>query len=200
MIQPDHPSGRHSSQRNTLQKNKPLPLVLMGVGLVLLGLAAFFLSPKSARTDESSAFGVIPAQVDKPAPHLQLTDLHGNPISLADFQGKVVLVNNWATWCPPCQAEMPTLENYYQAHQQDGFMIVAIEAGEPATEVAEFAQQYGLSFMVLPDPHLQSITAFGNNALPNSYVVDRQGVIRLAWNGAIEIAALEKYVTPLLEK
>ncbi len=195
-----HRPPHRSHRRSSSPKNKPIPLILIGAGLVLLGLAAFLFWPKSAQTSGNNSFGVVPVKVEKAAPKLQLTDLQGNSVSLEDFRGKVVLLNNWATWCPPCKAEMPTLQSYYQDHQKEGFVVVAIEAGEPASEVANFAKQYGLTFVVLPDPHLQSITAFGNNTLPNSYVIDGQGIIRLAWNGPIERAALEKFVTPLLEK
>ncbi len=195
-----HRSTRRSTRRSAPQKNRPIPLLLIGIGLVLLGLAAFILWPKSSQNSASDSFGVVPARIEKPAPKLQLTDLQGNAVSLDDFRGKVILLNNWATWCPPCKAEMPTLESYYKDHQKDGFVIIAIEAGEPPSEVADFVKQYGLSFVVLPDPHLQSITAFGNNTLPNSYVIDGQGMIRFAWSGPIERAALEKFVTPMLEK
>ncbi|MGB9673309.1 MAG: TlpA family protein disulfide reductase, partial [Anaerolineales bacterium] len=158
-----HRSNRRANKRTISQKNKSFPLLLIGAGFVLLGLAAFLFLPKKSSNGSSESFGVTPAKIEKPAPKLQLTDLQGNPVSLEDFHGKVVLVNNWATWCPPCKAEMPTLQSYYQAHQKEGFVIVAIEAGEPASEVADFVKQYGLTFIVLPDPHLQSITAFGNN-------------------------------------
>lgn len=200
MSSPTRRSTHHSNRRSSTQKNRPIPLLLIGIGLVLLGLAAFIFWPKSSQNSGSDSFGVVPATIEKPAPKLQLTDLNENPVSLEDFRGKVILVNNWATWCPPCKAEMPTLESYYKDHQKDGFVIVAIEAGESPSEVADFAKHYGLSFIVLPDPHLQSITAFGNNTLPNSYVIDKQGIIRLAWSGPIERAALEKFVTPMLEK
>ena len=138
--------------------------------------------------------------VNYPAPELSLTDLQGKAVSLADFRGRVVLVNNWATWCPPCKAEMPTLQAYYEDHQEQGFDTVAIEAGEPAEEVAAFAREFRLSFPVWPDPDFVSQTSFKNDALPSSYVIDRQGQVRLAWVGPINRELLEQYVTPLLEE
>ncbi len=72
---------------------------------------------------------------------------------LSDYAGKVVLLNAWATWCPPCKAEMPDLNAYYHAHQDEGFVILAINAGDSASVAAAFADQIGLSFPVLLDPN-----------------------------------------------
>jgi cytochrome c biogenesis protein CcmG, thiol:disulfide interchange protein DsbE len=139
-------------------------------------------------------------EVSYPAPELSLTDLEGKPVSLQDLQGTVVLVNNWATWCPPCKAEMPTLQAYFEEHRKKGFTIVAIDAGDPVAEIVEFVQEYGLTFPVWPDASMKSIAAFRNPGLPSSYVIDRGGTVRLAWAGAVSREMLEKYVTPLLKE
>jgi len=136
--------------------------------------------------------------VNYPAPELTLSDLQGNPSSLTDYLGQVVLVNNWATWCPPCKAEMPALQAYYQTHTAQGFVILGIEAGEPADEVTAFVEQYGLTFPVWLDAKGLALEAFRNFSLPSSYVIDRDGVVRLAWSGAISREMLEKYVTPVV--
>ena len=147
----------------------------------------------------SAGSSTVPAAVNYAAPELTLSDLAGAKHSLADYHGQVVLVNLWATWCPPCKAEMPTLEAYYQAHQTDGFITVAIDDGDPTDSVASFVKQYSLSFPVLLDPTYQaSDHAFKTRNLPSSFVIDREGNIRLRWVGEIDRASLEKYVTPLL--
>jgi len=179
-----------------------LALALIGAGLVIIGVVAFVLLSKSPATASSapSPSLAIPARVDSPAPALSLTDLQGQPVSLADYQGQVVLVNNWATWCPPCKAEMPVLKAYYEDHRRQKFVIIGIEAGEPASEVADFVRNYALTFPVWPDPGQKALDAFHNDALPSSYVIDKAGRLRLAWTGAIRREVLEKYVTPLLEE
>jgi len=174
---------------------------LIGLGLLGLGVAALLTLPRSAASSPAAARPlVVPARVDYAAPDLQLTDLDGNPVDLADYRGQVVLLNNWATWCPPCKAEMPTLQAYYEAHQGQGFVLIAVEAGEPADEVRAFVQEYGLTFPVWLDPQNLSLTRFRTDALPSSFVIDRDGRVRLAWTGAIERSTLEEYVTPLLEE
>lgn len=176
-------------------------MVLIGVGLLVLGVVALIVLPKADNpVGPSGEHSVLPVEVDYPAPELAMTDLQGAPVSLADYRGRVVLVNNWATWCPPCKAEMPTLQDYYDDHRHQDFTIIAIEAGDPTFEVADFVEQYGLTFIVWPDPTQSATVAFRNPALPSSYLIDRAGTVRLAWTGAINRETLEKYVTPIVEE
>ena len=177
-------------------------MLVLGAGLVLLGVAAFFVwpraeaSPNVALPADSST---VPVSVNYAAPFLTLSDLAGTEHSLVDYHGQVVLVNLWATWCPPCKAEMPILEDFYEAYQGDGFVTLAINDGDPSEAVATFVQEYGLSFPVLLDPTYQATDhAFKSRNLPSSFVIDREGNIRLRWVGEIDRASLEKYVTPLI--
>jgi len=177
-------------------------MVVGGSGLILFGLVtALWLSGPDKKVDleQNNVTTVIPAKVEFPAPELSLHDLDGRTVSLSDFKGKVTFVNNWATWCPPCKAEMPTLQAYYQAHKDQGFELIAIDAGDPPESVRAFTTQYGLTFRVWLDPHSEALSVFRNNALPSTYVIDRDGIVRLAWNGAADRSMLEKYITPLLE-
>jgi peroxiredoxin len=196
--------AKKSKKAHHAHKNNPqiIAMALVGAGLLILGGLVFIMlttdSAASSRSGESTS--TIPVAVDYPSPELNLIDISGNQASLKDYQSQVVLVNNWATWCPPCRAEMPTLREYFEDHQEQGFTVIAIEAGEPVSEVAKFADEYGLTFPVWADPDQKALVAFRNSALPNSYVIDRRGQVRLAWTGAINRETLEKYVTPLLEE
>lgn len=178
-----------------------LGLALLGAGLMVFAVLAATILPKQVPAQQGAARQqmIAPAQLSISAPDLDLQNLDGKPVSLLDYRGKVVLINNWATWCPPCRAEMPELEAYYQQQASSEFMIVAIDAGEPAEVVRSFVQEYDLTFEVWLDPNSLALTAFRNNALPSTYILDQEGVIRLAWSGAVNLRTLEKYVTPLLE-
>jgi cytochrome c biogenesis protein CcmG/thiol:disulfide interchange protein DsbE len=178
-------------------------LAMAGLGLTLLGVAAWFLL-SDLRAEYpllSSEFTAMPAQVSFPAPVLRLHDLHGREHALADFRGQVVLVNLWATWCPPCTAEMPNLQSFYERHQADGFTVVAINDGEPAGDVVAFVEGRRLSFQVWLDPEYQATDrAFKTRNLPSSYLVDREGMVKLMWIGAISSPNLERYVSPFIKE
>lgn len=182
-------------------KTNFLPFILAGVGLmVFIGIAVYFQGTSSGNQNPQDAFLLPPIEVDQPAPELTLFDLDGNVVSLSDFVGQVVLVNNWATWCPPCREEMPEFKAYYEKYGDEGFQIVAVEAGQPEAEVRAFVEEQGLEFIILLDPGNLSLITFQNSTLPNSWVIDRRGHLRMAWLGAINGPTLEKYVTPLLEE
>lgn len=180
-------------------------MLLIGSGLVLFGLVAYLVLPKPGDTGLfNSAAGsdasAIPVTVNFPAPLLELSDLNGKAVSLADYRGQYVLVNNWATWCPPCKAEMPVLQAYYDDHRHQNFTLIAIESGEPVDIVTEFVKVNGLRFTVWPDPDEKVYQAFRNISLPASWLIDPQGQVRLTWTGAINRSTLEKYITPILEE
>ena len=182
------------------RKNSPLPLILAGTGLILVAIAVVVFAPREgAPAKPEVGTGKAPGEVNYSAPELELVDLDGTPSSLAGLQGQVILVNNWAVWCPPCRAEMPELEAYFQAHKEDGFILIGINSGDKDSQVTDFIYEYNLTFPMWLDPTGLALHKFKNNALPSTYVIDETGTIRLAWTGAVSLETLEQYVTPLLE-
>lgn len=188
------------------QPERPKPqgfiLFVVGLGLILVALAAFLAIPqaKAEVAQVSSSVSLQPKRVNYPAPDVQLTDLDGKPVALTDYLGQVVLYNAWATWCPPCKEEMPTLNAYYLDHKQEGFVVVAIEDGEPVEEVRQYAIDNNLAFPVWPDPKWVATVTFKTDVLPTSFVIDRSGQVLLTWSGPISRATLEKYVTPIIRR
>lgn len=209
-------NGRARKRKHRNNSNwKPILLIGGGVLLIALALGVFIpgVTGEATKTVEQPGAqqyaesrlsnglpSVIPVEVDYPAPDLTLTDLNGNPDALENYRGKVVLVNNWATWCPPCTAEMPELQAFYQQHKDEGFVIIAIEAGDPVEQVRAFVEKNRLTFPVWVDSQNQSLRTFRNSSLPNSVVIDRDGRVRLAWTGAISQEVLETHVAPLLNE
>ena len=175
---------------------KTLPLLLVGLGAALIGISAYvILQGGLPQTD----FSTVPVKVNFPAPDLKLTDTQGVPRSLADYRGQVVLVNLWATWCPPCKEEMPALQTFYNKHREEGFVVVAINDGDPAADVLQFVKDYRLSFPVWLDPtYIATEQAFKTLNLPSSFVIDRDGLVRLQWVGGIDRKMLDKHVSPLI--
>ncbi len=170
--------------------------VLIGLGLTSFGAVIFPL--RAASPASSRDFSAVPAEVNIAAPKLTLTNLEGDPVSLEDHRGSVVLVNLWATWCPPCREEMPTLQAFYEKYKPFGFVLIAIDQGETAELVRSFAAEFGLTFPLLVDEASQASRAFNTTNLPSSYVIDRSGRIRLMWIGGISEANLELSVPAVI--
>jgi peroxiredoxin len=177
-----------------------LILLMLGSGLMLVAIAAFLAIPKAQEIIATADVVAVPLAVDFPAPDIQLTDLQARPVAFSDYKGQVILYNAWATWCPPCKDEMPILEAYYREHRQDGFVVIAIEDGQPLSEVAAYVKDYGLTFPVWPDLKWVATNAFRVGHLPASYVIDRNGTVRLTWVGIVTRDMLEQYVTPLIKE
>jgi len=175
-----------------------LPLLLLGLGLILILASGYYLYQNNSF---QSDFATVPVPVSYSAPQLTLSDVEGVSRSLIDYRGQVVLVNLWATWCPPCKEEMPALETFYNKHKQDGFAIVAVNDGDPEADVLQFIKDYGLTFPVWLDPtYIATEQAFKTLNLPSSFVIDRNGKVVLSWVGGINLKMLEKHVAPVIEE
>lgn len=122
------------------------------------------------------------------APGWSASTLEGEPVSRDDYEGKVVLLNIWATWCPPCREEMPSMQRLYETIDDPDFEVVAISVdadapgllgymGRPGGDVEEFVQEYGLTFDVLLDPSGGSGDAYRVVALPETFLIGRDGII-----------------------
>ena len=178
---------------------KNLPFILLGLGLVLIGTSAFYILRDLPLQAEN--LSALPIEVDYPAPELILTDVDGVERSLAEYRGRVVLVNLWATWCEPCKQEMPALRAFHEKYFDEGFTVIAINDGDPTADVLQFVRNFELTFPVWLDPtYIATEDAFKTLGLPSSFVIDRSGVVRLYWIGAIDVKNLERGVTPIIRE
>ncbi|MBW6484939.1 MAG: TlpA family protein disulfide reductase [Syntrophobacterales bacterium] len=117
-------------------------------------------------------------KVGMPAPNFTFPGLDGKNISLADFKGKVVFVNIWATWCPPCREEMPSMEKLHQELKGKDFEILAVSIDTAgAAAVAPFMKEYKLSFPALLDPEGRIKNLYGTTGVPESFIVNKEGLI-----------------------
>jgi peroxiredoxin len=123
--------------------------------------------------------------INAPAPAFRLLDLEGRAHSLSDYQGKVVFLNFWATWCGPCKVEMPAMEALYQDFQSQGMEILAVSVDQQGAAVTRpFKEAMGLSFPILHDSDYQVGLTYGARTLPMTYVIDRKGIVRQRVFGA----------------
>jgi thiol-disulfide isomerase/thioredoxin len=183
---------------NNKKRKQTIPILLLGLGFILIAASVYSILQNVSPQNEPST---VPVQVSFASPELTLTDLLGITHSLVDYQGQVVLVNLWATWCPPCKAEMPTLQTFHDKYNSQGFVVIAINDGDPTPDVIQFVKDYKLSFPVWLDPtYIATEKAFKTLNLPSSFVIDRAGTVRLEWVGEINNQMLEKYVTPIIKE
>lgn len=180
-----------------------IPFIILAGGFFSLGIASLILlSPKDdleiVSSSSSSQSCIEPAAVKYTAPQIRLKDLGTNDVSLQDYIGDVILLNTWATWCPPCRAEMPDLQSFFEKYQERDFTLVGVNIGETPAQVMDFALDQQLTFPLWLDPQEVSLQALNTISLPYSVVIDRVGVVRFAWSGATCLSALEKVVAPLI--
>ncbi|MEA3195238.1 MAG: hypothetical protein QOD26_3571 [Betaproteobacteria bacterium] len=119
-------------------------------------------------------------------PELELNALDGKPQRLADYRGRVVLVNFWATWCAPCLEEMPSIEKLRRSLDERTFAVLAVNVGEGPRVAGDFAGKMGLGFNFLLDRDMKTSKAWGARVLPATFIVDPQGKVRYSYYGAID--------------
>ena len=121
-----------------------------------------------------------------PAPALELSDLEGRAHKLADYRGKVVLVNFWATWCEPCREEMPSIERLRASLEGRPFAVLAVNLAEPESRIRKFLDAMPLGFAVLLDRDAKVARAWQAKMLPATYIVGPDGVIRFQHRGELD--------------
>jgi thiol-disulfide isomerase/thioredoxin len=136
---------------------------------------------------------ILPAQAQelKPwpgviTPALSLADLEGKPHKLADYRGKVVLVNFWATWCVPCREEMPSIERLRASLDGRPFAVLAVNLAEPESRIRKFLEAVPVSFPVLLDKNAQAAKAWQARVLPATFIVGPDGVVRYQYFGELD--------------
>lgn len=136
------------------------------------------------------------------APPLVFDDLGGGRHDLGTYQGEVVLINFWATWCPPCVKELPSLGRLQARFQDRAFRVLSVNVGEPLDTIQAFLNKVPVTFPVLPDPKGISVTTWKVRAFPTTFLLDRQGQIRYGYFGALEWDApnITEKVVMLLEE
>lgn len=154
--------------------------------VVTLLAAAAMLAPGSAGAEDPvAALSLLRPKPAKDAPDFQVRTPDDRTIRLADFKGKVVFLNFWATWCDPCQEEMPGMERLHQAYKDRGFSVLAISLDvQGAGVVKPFVKKFGLSFPIGLDPKMEVRERYGVWAVPSTFLIDRNGKRALFANGA----------------
>lgn len=138
-----------------------------------------FQPPPEAREVSPQVFfgGGPPDMTGQPALNFRLASLSGSPVSLADLDGQVVLINFWATWCGPCQVEMPVLEQLHREFGDDGLVVLAINLMEPFDQAKAYAERFGYTFPILLDGDGAVAQRYRVESVPTSLLIDRDGTV-----------------------
>jgi thiol-disulfide isomerase/thioredoxin len=163
-------------------KPKPLPTAFV-LGSAVPGLQVGNLAPELA-TDDGEPF--------------VLSDLDGRPIRLADLKGRIVWLNFWASWCPPCQFETPTLREIDETYRDRGVTVVAVNVQETVESASAYAARYDWHFTVGADVSAAIFHAYRVYALPTQFIIDRDGILRQIVNGPLDVTSASQIFDALL--
>ena len=140
------------------------------------------------------------AEIGKPAQNFTLVDTKGRTWNLAELKGKVVFLNFWATWCPPCREEMPSMQMVHALLPADTFTMLAVLSNDDTAIADSLAAKIGATFPILIDPENKVAQAYGLTGVPETYIIDKQGVLRekflgaVRWDSAESLQMLRKYI------
>jgi peroxiredoxin len=159
---------------------------------VLVALAALWIHAAGADELKTWAGGETPA--------LALEDLNGTAHRLDAYRGKVVLINFWATWCEPCRAEMPSIDQLRTSMQGKPFVVLAVNLGEPPSRIRTFLEKTPIAFPVLLDRDMSVAKAWKARILPATYVVGPNGKVRYSYVGELDWSreSVRRKITALL--
>lgn len=173
-------------------RRRPSPFLWGLVLLSVVTLAAGVWSWQMQHERTAGPARPVATVSTRPAPDFTLTAADGTSLRLSDLRGKVVLLNFWATWCPPCEAELPDLNALHRDYAEaQGFTVVGIDMEEAPADVRAFAEARGLTYPLLLDTDgVVTNDRYGVRSLPTSMIIDRDGVIRDTWVGQITRTAM----------
>jgi thiol-disulfide isomerase/thioredoxin len=161
--------------------------------VVAVVLAVYF---RGTNAPSSGPVGLAGRQ----AASFSVPSLSGGSSELAAYRGKVVVMNLWATWCPPCRAEMPDLQRLADAYKGRNVVVIGVDQGESAQRVAAFAKSLGIRYPILLDQSQQYGRVYAALGLPTTVVVDPDGVIARAFDGPLSYQQMVSAITPFLGK
>lgn len=192
------------NKKSQKKKVNLLPIV----GLLLIVLVVGYLGYSAKEKDEvnesystiTSAFTSTPSDF-KPAPNFELLDVNGRKVRLSDFKGKVIILDFWATWCPPCRAEIPGFIELYNKYKSKGFEMIGISLDEGGVkDVIPFMKEFGVNYHILIGNYKVTQDYGGIRGIPTTFVIDKKGYIRAKYVGYRPKEVFERDIIMLLNE
>ena len=183
MNRTDRVGGNNSETLETMRLKVQVTTAVM---ILLLPIAVWVFSRETPRHKQARAevlheelaekLGIEPVKTTL-APDFFLEDLNGNSVRLRDLRGKVVLLNFWATWCPSCRFEMPSMEALHKEYSRQGLVVLAVNFRESPGEIRPFYKEHNLSFRTLLDTGGETFARYETWSLPTTFLIDRRGYV-----------------------
>lgn len=168
---------------------KKYRLLMRTIILILLAAAVGYTLYANLTKDQ-----VQKVEVGKTAPDFALVDMNGQRHQLSDYRGEGVFLNFWATWCKPCEREMPYIENSYQYFKDKGVKVLTVDVGESELVVNNFIKRHNLNFPVMIDKDETVQTAYGINPLPITFLIDKDGIVVRSHTGELTQELVNQYM------
>lgn len=208
MMPPTHDSGPSHAARG------PSRVLLIFLVFPLLGLAAalvMIISSQAPPTPAAVALPTPPPVTLAPVPtavtianapiiDFELTSLDGETVRLSDYNGRIVFLNFWASWCEPCTRELPAMQEFVRAQPEDGAVVLAVNVEESAETVTAFLAEQGIRDLeILLDRASSAAASYGVFNIPVTFIIDEAGIVRYPKYGEITQAEMNGYVQSLRE-
>jgi peroxiredoxin len=174
-----------------IRKRSVWPIIILGVLGALFGFGAGLLIIAVTNRQAAAPAAAQPAPVmrflreNEPAPDFTLNTLDGRPVSLKDFRGRPVLINFWATWCPPCVEETPELAAAYEALKDRGVAFIGIGMQDETEKLRQFVEDLRVPYTIVEDPLGEAGGQYRVLGMPTTFIVDQDGVLRKSIQGAV---------------
>ncbi len=166
-------------------------LIIAVVIIAAVIIVPFFRSDTSHATGPSALVGTA-------APAFTLADDRGTVVSLQQYRGRIIVMNLWASWCPPCRAEMPDLQRLSQQYASAGLVVVGVNEGESPSRARAFAQSLGIRFPIWIDDQQRYGRLYAALGMPTTVVIGRDGNVVKGFDGALTLSQMQAAVGPYL--
>lgn len=186
-------------KKSKFKLSRILPIFLFAAGVSII---IFFGFPRQSKDqqppdpEKTATLAIAPVE-GSIAPNFSLINIQGEQVKLSDFRGQPVLINFWATWCGPCRIEMPAIQDRFEKHRDEGFVVLAVDFDEPQEDVAFFGEELGLSFDLLLDPGGKIQNLYRVLGYPTSHFVDSNGIIKVQHIGIMTEGQLDDYLSQI---